>query len=106
MRPARLFRDDRVYQHSPIPKNGFRLALLQPAETENDPICCRIVSTTDFTRSYEALSYTWRNPGLTWADVMVDGRLYSIPGNLHEALQFLRLKNHERALWIDAICVN
>jgi hypothetical protein len=106
MRPARLFRDDHVYQHSPILKNGFRLALLEPAETENDTIRCRIVSTTDFTRSYEALSYTWRNPDFTWVDIMVDGRLYSIPGNLHEALQFLRLRDHERVLWIDAICIN
>ncbi|KAF4628030.1 hypothetical protein G7Y89_g10120 [Cudoniella acicularis] len=101
-----VFNDDQLYKHSPIYKDEFRLALLQPATTENDPIRCRIVSTTDFTTSYEALSYTWRNPDLSWADIEVNGRRFLIPDNLRGALQFLRLRDHERVLWIDAICIN
>ncbi len=96
------------YKHSPIQEGEFRLARLQPAAAETDPIRCRIVSTADSTQAYEALSYVWRDArqGLTWANIEVNGDLYKIPQNLYDALQSLRPKDHERSLWVDAICIN
>jgi hypothetical protein len=100
--------DTYQYEYSPIQEGEFRLARLQPAAAETDPIRCRIVSTADSTQAYEALSYVWRDArqGLTWANIEINGDPYKIPQNLYDALQSLRLKDHERSLWVDAICIN
>ncbi|KAF2737685.1 HET-domain-containing protein, partial [Polyplosphaeria fusca] len=54
---------------------------------------------------YEALSYTWGSQQRT-STVMVNGRTLRVTENLYSALQHLRLKNEDRVLWIDAVCIN
>lgn len=60
--------------------------------------------------SFEALSYAWgslEDPvGLTIFDRGVPTGSLTITQNLGVALPYLRLKERERRLWIDAICVN
>lgn len=53
---------------------------------------------------YEALSYTWGNPGDT-LPIRVNGYEFPITKNLHTALRRLRLRTQTRTLWIDAICI-
>jgi len=101
-----VFKENSKYTYSPIQTNEFRLARLQPALSADDPICCSIVSTADFTTIYEALSYTWGNPELSWTDVLLDDRSHSVPANLGQALRSLRLKDGEKILWVDWICID
>ncbi|PMD46841.1 heterokaryon incompatibility, partial [Hyaloscypha variabilis F] len=53
---------------------------------------------------YEALSYTWGQPGFNH-QIICDDKQLPITQNLFEALRQLR-KGGERVLWIDAICIN
>jgi hypothetical protein len=53
--------------------------------------------------SYEALSYTWGSPDVTYR-ILVNGIRFHIRQNLYWALLKLRLPHTERVLWIDAIC--
>lgn len=58
---------------------------------------------------YEALSYTWGSSASKTDVVMVrDEHDYAlgVTKSLATALQYLRLKDKPRVLWIDAICVN
>jgi hypothetical protein len=54
---------------------------------------------------YEALSYTWGCMEMS-ASVQVDGKVLAVTENLYIALQYLRSKEHDRILWVDAVCIN
>jgi hypothetical protein len=54
---------------------------------------------------YEALSYTWGSEDSQNA-ILLDGKTFLVRDNLWEALIRLRMRDEERVLWIDAICIN
>ena len=54
---------------------------------------------------YDALSYTWGGTDLT-ATVHVNGCTLGVTANLHLALQYLRSRDVDRILWIDAVCID
>lgn len=54
---------------------------------------------------YEALSYTWGNDQRT-EPIILNGKRFMVTQNLYSALRYLRLKNEDRILWIDAICID
>jgi hypothetical protein len=68
---------------------------------------------------YEALSYVWGDPNVRRAIVVSDERKadagtkgtaeregeLQVTENLHSALQYLRLKDWPRVLWVDAVCI-
>jgi len=54
---------------------------------------------------YEALSYAWGSSDRPF-DLSVGEGIVSITRNLARALPYLRYKEKDRILWIDAICVN
>ncbi|KAK5658138.1 hypothetical protein OQA88_2111 [Cercophora sp. LCS_1] len=81
----------------------IRLLHLQPG-TGDDAIQCRLtVAPLDSNPCYEALSYQW---GRVPTNVSVDKHMVTIPMNLKRGLKSLRLVDHERVLWADAICIN
>jgi hypothetical protein len=58
--------------------------------------------------SYEALSYTWRDPHKT-AEISIGDTLHSVRRNLWEAMCSLsrsKFTSFPRYLWIDALCIN
>ncbi|KAK5113574.1 hypothetical protein LTR85_010802 [Meristemomyces frigidus] len=64
---------------------------------------------------YEALSWTWGEDGpqallslhVCNADrPRTPASILSVKPNLYEALQYLRKSDHDRYLWIDALCIN
>lgn len=70
---------------------------------------------TGNTPEYEALSYTWGSLNRSEAVVVYSGLKFSanpklsvlqIGANLSEALQYLRLQDEGRVVWIDALCIN
>jgi len=54
---------------------------------------------------YQALSYTWGKSTVT-RNITANGQEMCINQNLHDALSSLRLVDHSRTLWIDAVCIN
>ncbi|WYZ44533.1 hypothetical protein EsH8_VII_000969 [Colletotrichum jinshuiense] len=57
------------------------------------------------TDPYEALSYTWGEESAS-VPVSINDNSFLIRKNLHAALLALRRRDRERALWVDAICIN
>ncbi|KAK3708335.1 hypothetical protein LTR37_011600 [Vermiconidia calcicola] len=54
---------------------------------------------------YETISYVWGDPGKR-AFIKLDGRTVDVPASSAAAIRRMRLAEHPRALWIDAICIN
>ena len=93
-----------------------RLIVLQPGELGSE-ICCNLVTvdvidgpglgisgTSDIV-AYEALSYSWGHPALLYS-ISCNEKQFGITKELAFALQYLRLRDTERYLWCDAICIN
>jgi hypothetical protein len=55
--------------------------------------------------SYEALSYTWGSMHCT-ERIWLDGKELHVTSNLRKALRYLQLKECDRVLWVDALCIN
>jgi hypothetical protein len=52
---------------------------------------------------YEALSYVWGTAEFEH-DVYIEHRRYPITENLDYALRYLRHRDRNRVLWVDALC--
>lgn len=55
---------------------------------------------------YEALSYEWGLPSKCDPERNIDEQRFSVRRNLRDALLYIREKNHDRILWIDALSIN
>ena len=96
------------FTYSPLDTSvdGIRLVILEPSIAMEDVIRCRLSHVTfGQMPKYEALSYTWGSEDLR-NSIMLDGKTFLVRENLREALIRLRMPDKERALWIDAICIN
>lgn len=65
------------------------------------------------TPAFEALSYTWGSFSRTATVTVYNGlavdtkpSILPIGASLSEALRYLRLRDQERVVWIDALCIN
>ena len=85
----------------------IRLIILHPSATHSSIIICsQLTETLHNAPSYVALSYNWYY-GIAPSDtILINGRNRPVKGNLATALRSLRLEEHPRVLWIDALCVN
>lgn len=54
---------------------------------------------------YEALSYAWGGSDKSLS-IFVDGHELPVTANLHAALSHLRNRSLDRAMWVDAVCIN
>jgi hypothetical protein len=63
------------------------------------------VASLDEFPGYEALSYVWGDPEITFP-ILIDGQSYHVTENLHVALQKMRRKTEPRLMWVDAICID
>lgn len=71
-----------------------------------DPIQCDLeVIDLDIAPPFEALSYVWGTP-LPPGYITIRGQTKSVTPNLGAALRRLRLRDRERVVWIDALCIN
>ena len=86
-------------------ETSIRILELQPG-TKDDVITCNLKQhLLDDCPSYEALSYTWGEPGRE-NTIDVNGSNFQIRHSLAHALLHLRLSHRSRRLWVDAICIN
>jgi len=112
-------REEVSFCYSPLREPGnTRLLRLMPNEDKDAPIICGIFEYPLQKRQpgphlYEALSYVWggennKQPIYIQPKDPADCTRRSLlaTANLHAALSHLRDEFLERALWIDAICIN
>ena len=101
------------FQYTPVvqERHEIRIIIVLRGNFEDDIVCeVRHVSFDDLP-AYEALSYTWgepeerMNPHLQ-QQITLDGMPFKVTQNLADALRHLRLKDCDRHLWVDAICIN
>lgn len=86
-------------------KNEIRLVRLAPG-TRDDALQTELLQVPlSDTPPYEVLSYEWGTRQDSVA-LQLDGKDFSIGGNLAAALVEMRLDSQARVFWIDAICVN
>lgn len=94
--------------YSPIDRESdeIRLIILHPSSIREAEISCSLVRTSlSTTPQFEALSYEWgEKGGDQW--ILVNDLIVPIQKNLLQALHHVRLRDRERLLWIDALCIN
>lgn len=95
-----------ISPHRPIVSGSeIRVVILQPGNF-GDPIVCHLEHIQLIPDSdYEAVSYVWGDATVT-KPITLDGRIYPVTTNLYTGLQFLRLDESPRRLWIDSLCIN
>jgi hypothetical protein len=96
-----------LYEYKPLrlPQSQIRLATIIPGFWD-DPIKLYVVHVNLSDEiPYEALSYTWGDPSVT-VPIFINGYTFQVTTNLASALRHLRDKRQDRALWVDAICIN
>lgn len=99
-----------AFKYHPIllDRPGFRLFRLHQGSFGTDISGELFVAYLDQPENivpFEALSYTWGDPILT-DTIAVDKKALRVTNNLSLALQYLRSKDSDRILWIDAICID
>ncbi|GAB7358922.1 hypothetical protein MBLNU230_g4999t1 [Neophaeotheca triangularis] len=97
-----------VYTYTALPTASDYLRLLEmdPAESLEEPLRCRLLTAhrDDVSGQYSALSYTWSGNFRT-ESIFVEGCELHVTKNLLQALRRLR-DGKRRRLWADAICIN
>jgi hypothetical protein len=95
------------FLHSPLadPESEIRLVILQPGKKYESVHCDLITVPSISAKPFEALSYCWGRTNVT-NTIFVHGKSLQISPNLEQALRHLRMRNSQRSLWIDAICIN
>ncbi|KAF4334681.1 heterokaryon incompatibility [Fusarium beomiforme] len=84
----------------------IRLLILYPAFQQRASIRCSLEPTLlSSNPAYEALSYTWGDPG-NGCSISLSNHDFRVGDNAAAALRRLRWKMKKRVLWIDAICIN
>ena len=94
------------YQYSVLNKpDDIRLVLINPG-SDDDEISCTLTHHSIKNKPlYQALSYTWDNNVRTHS-VKISKDILPVTANLHSALKCFRSSVRQRALWVDAICIN
>jgi Heterokaryon incompatibility protein (HET) len=98
-----------LYRYQPLDHDQQQIRVLKLlAGKRQDAIRGELIPTSlsSATRlSYETISYVWGDPIRTaWLDI--SGQVLPVPFNTASALRRMRRADHERVVWIDAICIN
>ncbi|KLO88643.1 uncharacterized protein LW93_4453 [Fusarium fujikuroi] len=97
------------YLYSPLPEGSIRLLRITPHPDKNSPVQCElfnfVLSDSESTYPYEALSYVWGSAEKPLS-IVVNDLNFLVGTNLNAALVHLRHGSLERIIWIDAICIN
>ena len=98
-----------TFKYDPIDLERPAFRLLRLLKGDGRDLVCELfqafLDQRDSVVSYEALSYTWGSTEIC-DRINVNGRWLRITQNLYRALQDLRLRDQDRVLWVDAICID
>jgi hypothetical protein len=103
----------RIFPYTPLvqERHEIRVIIVLRGDFKDDIVCEVKHVSFDDSPVYEALSYTWgereerENPSLL-RQITLDRTPFRVTQNLADALYHLRLKDYDRHLWVDAICIN
>ena len=104
LRQWQLHNNAKVYSGLPKDLPSIRILRLKPG-AEDEEIECALVDGPLSQMDFEALSYVW-GVSLLLYTIIVNGKPFYVTYNLHSALKELRYADHERLLWVDAVCIN
>jgi hypothetical protein len=91
--------------YCPLSVGFIRIAIIHSGHFGQQIVCTlRTVSLADEPH-FEALSYVWGEQ-MSPSTILVNDESFEATQNLEEALQYLRLPTAQRALWVDALCIN
>ncbi|OAG09459.1 uncharacterized protein CC84DRAFT_1082351 [Paraphaeosphaeria sporulosa] len=95
-----------IYEQPILSGRTFRLLFIHPAQHYEQQLQCSCLPfAIDDAPSFEALSYVWGHPTPA-VEVLCNGKPFSIQPELANALSQLRLQQHARIVWADAICID
>ncbi|KAK4204968.1 heterokaryon incompatibility protein-domain-containing protein, partial [Triangularia verruculosa] len=98
-----------VFIYGPIDLGGPSFRLLRILKGCDPSIPCVLfqawVRQREVAISYEAISYVWGSPERQ-CQVLLNGTSFGVTKSLHEALRCLQLKDEDRVIWVDAICID
>lgn len=95
-----------AYVYEPLTQNDkFRLVSLLPGRGSRKLRCSLSVYPVAEAPAYEALSYEWGEPRMSYR-MHCDGKVILITPTLEVALRQLRRRRKCRLLWIDQLCIN
>jgi hypothetical protein len=106
---ASAMTDSEIHTYEPLPgPNHIRLISLEPALGSTEPLRFdfHVADVKDSDEEYEAISYTWGLPRLTYPVYLIDGTHVKVTKNLDSALRRFRYTTKPRIIWADAICIN
>lgn len=94
------------YQYHPLTEQGtIRLLKLESSDDTATAVRASLdVAELENAPEFEALSYCWGVRSKDEPKIHIDGQSLSVTKDLHSAL--LRLRQREKPIWIDAICIN
>ena len=95
------------YRYLPLDtkvRRAIRVIRIRP-HLQDGMISCDIEHVTTKS-SYRAVSYTWGKPDDPHEPILISGCPFTVRRNLHRFLSHARKDYSERALWIDALCIN
>jgi hypothetical protein len=99
------------FRYTPLanPLTEIRLAILEPALSDDDEIRCQLHTVNIAEAKYESLSYAWGDESVKVL-IIFCGQPFMVTANLAYALRNLRFESSDpkkkRALWIDALCID
>ncbi|EUC41320.1 hypothetical protein COCMIDRAFT_106492 [Bipolaris oryzae ATCC 44560] len=99
-----LAKNAQVYSDLPQGPSRIRVLRLSPGRCEEE-ITCDLIEEPLPLVEFEALSYFWGVTLRPYA-IKVNEKPFYIGYNLYSALKELRNTEHERLLWVDAVCIN
>lgn len=104
---AVVFQSSSPDVYHPLGENEIRLLTVSQGQLD-DPVQCTLEQVTlldDSPPQYETISYCWGDATLR-AQMKINGHIADVTLSSHEAIRRMRLRDIERRLWIDAICIN
>ena len=109
--PARRSKLEATFHHRRLSSpRSIRLLGLLPSPEFQSALDVNLTevsldAVTDDEISYEALSYVWGSRFGT-ESIRCDDKLHLVTPNCQSALRHLRLRDKNRILWVDAICID
>jgi hypothetical protein len=97
-----------AHTYSPlnISRNEIRVVILEPSQSFKAKVVCRLIHRSlDSDAAFEALSYTWGD-GSAKRPISLNRDEFLVTKNLDTTLRYLRYVSDERAILIDALCIN
>ncbi|KAF5719537.1 heterokaryon incompatibility 6 OR allele [Fusarium mundagurra] len=102
----RIFLRPNIYASLPSPSH-IRVLLIQPGVNEDTLVASfELLDLNAANIRFEAISYQWSEGGGQKSSMRLGGEQISINAYLQSILLHLRLEQHIRVVWADALCIN